>query len=124
MATAKQELKEIINIIKTSRKKGYRDDFIINKLLDDGITEEMIANAMDSIINNKRKDKSKVVHTIILEKRVVDAYERKAKKDNLTLNMEFNKILIENFFPEGPPKGVFINRRLRKVLYKGAKGKE
>ena len=99
MATAKQELKEIINIIKTSRKKGYRDDFIINKLLDDGITEEMIANAMDSIINNKRKDKSKVVHTIILEKRVVDAYERKAKKDNLTLNMEFNKILIENESP-------------------------
>jgi hypothetical protein len=113
------ELGIIIDYIKESRRRGFRDAIIKKSLLEKGYPGEMIDDAFANAVRNKRagtSGRSKTPMTIVLEPWEKDFLEEKAKKDGLTLYTEIKKKIIENIPHSSFPKGVFKSRMIRKKL--------
>jgi hypothetical protein len=118
------EVERIINFIIESRKRGFRDDFIKKSLMNKGYPENLIYDAFAYSGRPKRidirsrgtktYDKSKTSITILVNPSVKKALEKKAEKDGLTLNNEIRKILINSVPSYEIPKGININKMIRK----------
>lgn len=121
------DIEKIINYIKEARRKGFRDDFIKKSLLELGYSELKIDDAFLNAGRPKRQNfrtrtrshhvgDHKTSVTILLEKWLKDALDKKAEEDGLTLYNKIKKTLVESIHPSEIPKGVFPSKLIRKKL--------
>jgi hypothetical protein len=124
--TEQIELEPIIDYIKESRRRGFKDD-IIRKSLEKTYTKDMIDDAFGNTVRTKRAGTSaksgsntikstKTYIALILEPEEKDFLEKKAEKDNLTLYMEIKKMILDNIPHSFLPKGAFKSTMIRKKL--------
>lgn len=121
------DIEKIIDYIKEARRKGFRDDAIKKRLLESGEPELKINDAFLGAGKPKRQnfrtrvkhplnEESKTSVTIVLEKWLKEALEKKASENNLTLYKEIKKTLVEGINKSEIPKGVFKSRMFRRKM--------
>jgi hypothetical protein len=119
---AEVELGIIIDYIKESRRRGFKDDIIKKSLLEKEYSVEIINEAFANTVRtkragiSKRSKTNKTSITLVLEPEQKDFLEKKAEKDGLTLYMEIKKMIIESIPHSYFPRGAFRSTLIRKKL--------